>query len=373
MAGLRTFANSDVDPVADLVWRVLHGQSGSAPSELKVYFDELFLRNPWRDDNIVSRVFENSEGRIVGFFGAVPRQMVLQGSPVRLAFGSNFVVDPSVRMSSAAIQLVRAFMRGGQDISITDSANEMSRQLLRSLGFNVIPVYSLLWARPLRPSTYAIHGMARLKKKSALASVGGLFKPLCGLLDSIATRVPSSPVRQVVPETQVEELDIETHLQCLKCIPSKHWLLPEYTTDTLAWTMNFVTKRKACGIVRQMLVRERGGEILGWFIYYVAPGNVGEVLQIGAHSRSVGPVLDHLFYDAWKHGLIGLHGRLEPQMMEELTMRSCIFLRNGSWTLAHSNRPDLINCLQGGISFFSRLDGEWSFRDGIRHFKASSI
>jgi hypothetical protein len=145
-------------------------------------------------------------------------------------------------------------------------------------------------------------------------------------------------------------------------MPSKQWLLPEYDLSSLDWVLKFVADRKAFGEVRRILVRNEEKKMIGWFIYYVAPGGVGEVLQIGAESPSIGKVLDHLFYDAWSNGLVGIHGRMEPQFMQELTVRSCFFLRNGSWTLAHSKNSELLGMIQSGSAFFSRLDGEWPFR-----------
>jgi hypothetical protein len=263
----------------------------------------------------------------------------------------------------AAMQLVKTFMKGTQDVSITDSANENSRQLLRSLGFSVVPVYSLLWARPLRPSLYAFHGLARLKKSKLMTKAGSLAKPVCSLTDALAARVAVSPFRQARPDsTTGEELSVEILLQCLNTIPSRQLLLPEYDLGSLDWVLKFVSERKALGDVRRVLVRDKGQKPIGWFIYYLVPGGVGEVLQLGAESPSVSKVLDHLFYDAWEHGLIGLHGRLEPQFMQELTLKSCFFLRNGSWTLVHSNKPELLGLIQSGTAFFSRLDGEWCFR-----------
>jgi hypothetical protein len=50
--------------------------------------------------------------------------------------------------------------------------------------------------------------------------------------------------------------------------------------------------------------------------------------------------------------------------MEELTLRSSFFLRNGSWTLAHSRRPELLGSIFSGNAFFSRLDGEGCLRFG---------
>jgi hypothetical protein len=330
---------------------------------MREYLSDLFLHNPWLEEGIVSRVFEDAAGKVVAFFGAVPRRMSIQTKTVRMAFGSNFVVDPESRVSMVALQLVKAFMKGSQDISITDSANEGSRQLLRSLGFNVVPVYSLQWARPLRPSRYVVHALSRLRKKASIESIAS---PLCAVLDGVSSITKLSPFHQSQPSTTGEVLTTETLVECLAKIPSKHWLVPEYSQESLDWIFRFLAKRNAFGDIRRVLVRNRDQRIIGWCIYSVVPGRVGEVLQLGAESASVGTVLDFLFYDAWKHGLIGLHGRLEPQFMQELTARSCFFFRNGSWTLVHSSRPELLGLIQSGTAFFSRLEGEWCLRHGGR-------
>jgi hypothetical protein len=362
MPGIRPFAQGDVVQVADLVWKVLHEKKGPAPKSLSTYFEELFLRNPWVGEGVESRIYEDQQGKVVGFFGALARPMTLQGKRVLLAFGSNFVMDPESRATMAAIQLVRAFMKGPQDVSITDSANENSRQLLRSLGFNVVPIYSLLWARPLRPSIYGLGGVARLKKSSTVATIATVLKPICELVDGLAGKMKISPFRQTFPDTIGDTLDLETLYQCLSTIPSKHFLLPEYSKASLAWIIDFLDHQEAFGELRKVLVRDKNQKALGWYIYGCVPGAVGEVLQIGSESASVGKVLEHLFYDAWRNGATGLHGRLEPQFMQELTSKSSFFIRNGSWTLVHSSRPELLAVIQSGTAFFSRLDGEWALR-----------
>ena len=365
MPGIRPLVESDVPRVADLIWNVLHGQKGPAPASLQGYVLDLFLRNPWLDDGIVSRVYEDSSAKIVGFFGGVPRRMSIQGKQVRLAFGSNFVMDPESRATMAAIQLVRAFMKGTQDISITDSANDNSRQLLRSLGFQVVPIYSLQWARPLRPSFYAMDTLSRMKKSRAVFTIGRVAKPICSVVDALATSMKISPFRQSAPPSADEEMDTPTLLRCLTTIPAKNWLVPEYDVDSMNWVLDFIAKRKALGDLRKGAVHDKG-KIVGWYIYCIGASGVGEVLQVGAESPSTGLVLDHLFYDAWKRGLIGLQGRMEPQFMEELTARMCFFFRHGSWTLIHSNKPELLSLIQSGTMFFSKLDGEWSLRHGDR-------
>jgi hypothetical protein len=364
VGGLRPFVEEDITFVASLIWRVLHGNNGPVPPTLPIYLRDLFINNPWCDDGIVSRVYEDSQGKVVGFFGAVPRRMSLQKRTIRIAFGSNFVVDPESRTSMAAVQLVKAFMRGTQDVSMTDSANEMSHRLLRSMGFSIVPAYSLSWARPLRPSQYALNTFLRLRKNRFVTGAALVARPICHVADAFATKLAMSPFRQCPLDAEDEELDNETLLRCLADIPSKSWLLPEYDTQSLSWVVEFIRKRKVLGDIRKALVRNSEGHIAGWYIYSLAPGNIGEVLQIGAYSASVQTVLKHLFYDAWKRGLVGLSGRMEPQFMEELTTNGCFFFRHGSWTLVHSNRPELLSLIQSGTAFFSRLDGEWSFRHG---------
>jgi hypothetical protein len=361
--GLRPFVLTDIGPVANLIWRVLHGHQEPAPPSLCTHLHDLFFNNPWLDDGIVSRVFENSDGKIIGFFGALPRIMSLQGRQIRLAFGSNFVVDPGSRASMTAIQLVRSFMKGTQDISISDSVNEMSRPLLRSLGFTVVPIYSLQWARPLRPTQYASQMLTRMKR--SLKPFGSVMGLTCRIIDALAETAHLSPYRPNVPATDDEELDTATLLHCVSTIPGKHGLVPQYDQSSIDWIFNFISSRNALGVIRKRLVRNADGKIAGWYVYAV-PGKtgIGEVLQIGSQTASAGEVLDHLFYDAWKMGLLALHGRMEPNFMQELTNRSCFSFRHGSWTLVHSSQPELTSLIQSGTAFFSRLDGEGCFRHG---------
>ncbi len=251
MAGVRSFVESDIPQVSELLWKVMHGHNGPAPSSFWAHLRDLFLHNPWLDEGILSLVFEDSQGKIVGFFGAVPRRMSIHGKPIRLAFGSNFVVDPDSRGSMAAVSLVSAFLKGTQDISITDSANEIGRRLLRSFGFEVVPIYSLQWARPLRPSLYAVNALSRLKKIRMVDSIGSIARPFFRVADALAASMrlsPFHPSRHSIPD---EELDTDTLLQCLSTIPNKDCLLPDYDRDSLNWVFDLIVKRKALGNLRK--------------------------------------------------------------------------------------------------------------------------
>jgi len=54
------------------------------------------------------------------------------------------------------------------------------------------------------------------------------------------------------------------------------------------------------GDLRKVVLRDDRQKIIGWYIYYVKPGAVGEVVQIGGERQFTKDIPDHLFYDAWK-------------------------------------------------------------------------
>jgi len=364
MPGIRPFVKADTTSVADLISKVLHERKGPTPPSLPDHLSQLFLENPWVQEDIPSHVYEDSQNKLVGFFGILPRRMTLQGKTVRLAFGSNFVVDPESRSSMAAVQLIRAFMKGPQDVSITDSANESSRQMLRSLGFKISPIYSLIWARPLQPLRYGLLGAARLKKKGSIARLSSVVSPFAGLLDSAATKLSASPFYHAHLTTVEEDATPDAIVQALSTIPGKNWLLPEYSAESLNWILQFIQKRNAYGPLIKKLIRNQDGKLIGWYIFGKSDGKIGDVLQLGTEASSAKLVLNHLFRDAYKEGLVGLHGRMEPQFMDEMSRSASFFLRQGSWTLLNSKNPEYAEPFLTGNNFFSKLEGEGVMRFG---------
>ena len=118
-------------------------------------------------------------------------------------------------------------------------------------------------------------------------------------------------------------------------------------------------RMQARGDLRKVVLRDDSQKILGWYVYYLKPGAVGEVVQIGGEWQFTKNILDHLFYDAWNHGVIALHGVVQSHWMAGLSYKNCFFTCRGGWTLAHSRKPELLELLNRGDVFLSRLDGEW--------------
>ena len=298
-------------------------------------------------------------GRVTGFLGVTRRRMSVRGESIRVAFGGNFVVHPAARSTPAGVHLLGTYMGGDQDLSLTDSANDASRDLLERLGFSTIVPFSISWARPLRPAHYAAHGVSRLTGTTLSAIFKFAAKPFCSIVDGIGSKLSFGPFRQTKSVLHGAELDLETLLDCLAEFRGEYSLWPEYDFDSLNRLLKFMERMHPRANLRKVVLRDDSQKAVGWYLYYLNPGDVGQVVQIGGERRFTKDVLDHLFYDAWENGAIALHGVVRSDSLPDFWEKSCFFTCRSGWTLAHSRRPELLERLQHGDASFSRLDGEW--------------
>jgi hypothetical protein len=288
--------------------------------------------------------------------------MSLGGQTIRTAVGGNFVVHPDLRTSLAGLHLLRAYMAGGQDLSLTDSANDASRTLLERLGFTTILPFSVHWVRLLRPTRFAAFAVSHLAANAVVASLEFAARPLCAVMDRLAVGLSFSPFRQAESPLQATELDAETLLGCQKEFRNGYSLWPEYDVHSLSWLLSFMARTKGHGDgLRKVVLRDQALKIVGWYIYSSVPGGIGEVVQIGGEPRNIRNILDHLFYDAWSHDIIALRGMVEPQLMAEFSEKNCFFTCRGGWMVAHSRKPNFLEPLNRGDAFLSRLDGDLAF------------
>ena len=360
---VRPFVEQDIPEAADLYWRYLRKGEGSAPPSVLSTFQELFFDNPLVKGDSSSLVFEGKNGKVLGFLGVVPRKMCLDGEPVRVGFGGNLVVHPEARTSFAAARIISAFTAGKCDLYQSDSSNDMGRRLLDRMGFRTIPALNIHWTRPLQPARYAAYYAARAAGSRA-DMVSLLAKPLCSLFDMVSAKLPVSPFRLNKSPLHGAELDLETHLQCLAEFRRGYSLWAEYDADSLKWLLNFMKRKPQRGTLRPIVVRDDGGNIVGWYIYYVKPGDVGEVVQIGGDPKLTKDLLDHLFYDAREQGVIALHGVVDLRRVPEFSEKNCVFTCRGGWACSRSQKPEVLDALERGDAFLSRLDGEWCLLPG---------
>jgi hypothetical protein len=367
MSQIRPFVRDDIPQVADLHQWVfgVEGESVHLPlspillQAYTRYFEEIFFRNPWRNEAIPSLVCEGPNGKIVGFLGVMPRRMSLNGRTINVALSSQFIVDPGSRASGAGLRLLQTFLSGPQDLSVTDEANNISRRLWEGLGGTTGLLYSVHWTRPLRPSRYVA---SFLRRRRLLAPLAAALKPVCNVVDAIAARQLPRRFHLTMPQVTAEELSMETLLICLSEYSGIRSLWPEYDDRSLQWLLETIARNKRLGAFRKMAVRNPRGEVIGWYLYYLKPGGESVVAQIMARKNSINDVLDHLFYDAWRHDSVAVKGRLEPQFMQTFSEKYCLFDCGAPWMLIHSPHSDLLEAIHHGDALLSGLEGEMCMR-----------
>lgn len=352
---VRPFLKEDVPPVADLYKRVFLGTHRPVSYDLANYFEEVFFRNPWYQEDLPSLVYQEADGKIVGFQGVLPRRMQLQDRQIQAAVALHLMVEPQSRSTLAGVQLLKTLFAGPQDLTFTDGAGTVGRQIWETLGGKTAILYSFYWTRVLRPGRFAL---SMLTKRKSLAPLLFASTPLWKIADSLIMR--AKPLRFAQPPNVVEEeLDKQDLLSNLEEFAGLRSLRPDYDERTLDWLFERLALRRSFGQFRKVLVRSDTGELLGWYLYYLNPGGTSEVIQIGAKKDRIHLLLDHLFFNAWRHGAAAVSGRLDPRFAQELSDKYCVFHRRGPWLLVHANNLQVLQDIYLGAAFLTRLDGEW--------------
>jgi hypothetical protein len=322
------------------------------------YFTRVFLQNPAGEGPLPSLVYEDSDGRVVGFVGIVPRRVVMNGHHYQAVVSSQFIVDPTSHVGLVAVRLARAYLEGPQDLSIADEANDVSRKIWEGLGGTTALLLSLYWTRPLRPARLAI---SYLRQRRGFRLLAAAASPLARVADTLATRLPGSHFRQSQPSASADDLCAPTVLAHMPEVCGSASLRVQYDDRTFKWLLDRAANRTAGGRLLNATLRN-GQNMLGWYICHLGRDGIADVAQLAATPSSIHEVLDHLFHHAWREGAVAVTGRLDPRFMEALSDKYCLFHRRGPWVLIKANTPELLRSFETGDTCFSRLDGEWSLR-----------
>src|ERR1700730_4120580 len=112
-----------IPEVAKLFQTVFRDPRKTAPAALEQYLLELFCKPPWYDPELPSRVLILPDGTVGGFIGVIPLNMSFGGQPIRTALASSIMVENPKANPLAGAALLRSFVNGPQDLSISESAN----------------------------------------------------------------------------------------------------------------------------------------------------------------------------------------------------------------------------------------------------------
>ncbi len=356
MAEIRPLVQDDLPQVASLYEQVARSGSTTAPPGLAAYFEDMLFGDPWADPEIPSLVYV-VDGTIKGFLGSSVRRFVLDGRPARMAVSGQLVTDPGVRSQAAGAFLVKEYLAGSQDFTVTDTASPDAQRLWEGLGGWTAHLHSVGWVRVFRPWRFGAELRARRRNAE---SVPEPIRPVLSGLDAVSGRVAPGRLGAPAAGTRSEELSPGAVAEHLPAVAGRLRLRPAYEDERfLDWLLPELARVRKRGALVARLVHGADERVRGWYVYYLPEGGIGQVLQVVAGDRGVDDVLDDLFEDAHARGASAVQGRVEARLLGPLSRRHCVLHASGYLALVHSRRDEILGSIQSGQALVTRLEGDW--------------
>jgi hypothetical protein len=350
---IRACRREDVPVIADLFMRVLSKQKRAAGPELKNYFERLVFEAPEADENLRSRVFVDAGGRVRGYIGILPQRMLLGGKPILAAAAGSLMVESPKEHPTAGARLLRAFLSGPQDLSFSETANDISQRMWVKAGGERLPSTSLDWVRVLRPAGFAVWLAAR---RMPLAS---WLRPLAAGADHVLDRYAGNPFLPASTRASYRDADVgSAELGWLiPQLASSYTLHPAWEPERLQTLLAHAKRKERYGTLFRRVVHGQNGRPSGCYLYYGRPGGMAWVLQVLALPEAVGDTLDSLMHHAADLGCVGVRGRVQPDLLDSLLVRRCV-LFHVSATMVHARNKDLLAEVRPSRSLLTGLAGE---------------
>ncbi|MEJ7731668.1 MAG: hypothetical protein WKG00_20960 [Polyangiaceae bacterium] len=365
MAGVSGMDGSDVDAIVDLWQRAFERDPAASRAKVRAYFVDLFCDGPLVAADLPSLVARNDAGRITGFLGVLCRRMVHEGVSIRAAVATQLIAEPGPRNAFVPFQLLRRFLAGPQDLSLSDGANDLSERIWGRLGGQAARLYSMEWQRTLRPVESLAGRLA--VRAGAPPWLGALVAPALEVIDSATARVRRMTphgTRVPVPVPHQDATAAEL-CDCLLRSGQSLALRPDLEVQTLEWVLRKTAESRRFGELRRVEVTDDAGSAVGCAVFFAEDGNVAQVLALGALAGHEARVVERTLHQAYACGATEARGQLDPQLTQALSDAGCRFVQHNLGVLVHSRRPGVLEAIHRGDARLSRLDGEWWSRLGI--------
>jgi len=351
-AQVRACTPDDMPAVAGLFQRTFRNARVPAPASLTRYLRELYFEHPWRDPALTSKVFV-ADGAVRGFIGILPMRLAFRGATLRGAVAGTLMVDKPQENPLAGARLLRAYLSGPQDVSLSDSANPVSCGMWERLGGKTVPTQSMEWVRAFRPFATAVALAAEIARAARFA------RPIGAIADGIAGFFSRDlfglePTEAAAPNAEASDEEL-VHL--IPELASAYEIRPAWDATTLRWMLAHAADKDRHGPMMRRVVRGKNARALGCYICYGRRGGVAWVLQFLARPDAIGPVLDHLFASAFAVGCVAVRGRSQALLLDPLQRRNCLFFHRSA-TVVHSHDAELVAAIRGGEALVTGLSGD---------------
>jgi hypothetical protein len=318
---------------------------------LASYIGRLAWDQPTADEEMPCLVYEAGDGGIVGFIATYPRRFTFGGRAVRALCTGQLVAHPDAGAGGVGALLMRRALSGPQDLTFTDGATPLVREMWERLGGVTNTSASMGWTRPLRPVADAgerVGGRVAALARSTPVWVG------LGVVEHVVLRRRTASLSP--SDAFLEPLTPATLQEGLDSLDRSVRLRPVYDAAYLDWLFTEMAAVASRGELVKQAVRDGDGKLAGWFVAYLPARGTVQVVQVA--GRQVDLVLDELFRWAAGREAASVHGRTDPYLYPHLREKGCRF-SSDPWALVHSRDPELVAAVLSGRGLLTRLDGEW--------------
>ena len=367
MGEICAFTEEHVTAVSALFLRGMRGRADAPGKPLQDYFREMFFANPWVSPELPSLVYFD-RGKLIGFLGVLPRRMEFRGRSINVAVATQFTVDREQHRGLAAMELLRRFFRGPQDLSYTDGAGGSIDLLWSSAGAHPARLYSFNWLRVLRPLGAVRSFGGRLQGR--LGVMGRAAASLAAPADFLLSKLPHPALRPPRSACVSTPLDAAELFRVMQEVGWREALRPSYDLPAFEWLMSQVAANRPLGDLLMTAVHKPDGDLCGYYVCQVKRGGHASVLQIGLRRHDhFDSVLGALFRDAWQHGASSVKGQAIPSALVNLTNQYCLFRQAHTNVLFQAHDPAITEAIFRGDAGLSRLDGEYWLRFATEDWK----
>ncbi len=286
------------------------------------------------------------------------RSDALTSTPLQAAICGPLMVEDHIADPLAGARLLRAFLAGPQDLSLSETANETSRLMWSRLRGKVLPSYSLEWVRVLRPA--AFFAEAASKRFVPLK----YFKALASPFDTIAHRVMKTDTPPKPQSVSDNEIALDKLAPLITSCLKDYELRPDWAPSTLSEILATASTKSTHGTLHSRVVHSRNGVPLGAYLFHGDRGKTARVLQIIALKGHEPAILESLLHYAHSIGAVAVRARSQPRLMEAMMINRGIFFQRSS-TVVHARDPQVLEAFSKGDAFFNGLAGEgWNRLNG---------
>lgn len=355
---VRDLRQDDLPAVAALFAQTFRKRAADrvVTPDLVSCLQSIYFENPWSDPDITSKVFIDDQEQVRGFIGVTAQPMVLSERKLRAAVAGSLVVQNPAEHPLAGARLVRSFLGGPQDLSLTETANTTAMGMWRKLGVPVITSYSMTWMRPLRPAATALglviarHPAVRILSPVARAA-DAVFARLSA--DTLNPAVESSARKRLTFSDVTRQAFDEAALMLAPAYP----LRPAWDAPSLGWFSQQAAQKRMLGEPCYRLACDSQGNPLAAYVYFRRPGEIAWLFQSFATEKHADDLVDDMLVSAYEFGCAAIRGGTQPWLLNALLRRKALFLGR-SYFLADARDKSLLAPIQSGEALVSGLAGE---------------